>query len=238
MSNRILVLFLISLMLSIVTYIALDNYIYACAVLVLSILVVTTLISPIMASHQIKVRKYHECYHFINNFVIALSIKKSIAGSLESTVSSMPNEFTDIYNGLENMSNKEKMNYLSTYFKFHVYQLFLQIVELWEENGGDILKMSKYLISETRLNEEYITKADSMASHKYVEIGILWGFCCLIVIILRFSLKDFYDKIKSQLVFIIAILGLMVFILFSMYLLVRKGTKLQLKGYVENEKNI
>ena len=134
------------------------------------------------------------------------------------------------------MSDDEKLKYLSTYFSFYVYQLFLQIVELWEENGGDIIRMSKYLISEVRSNEEYITKTESMSNSKYVEIGILWGFCALIVVILRFSLKEFYDRIKVQILYIAAILGLFLFILFSIYLLIRKATDLKLKGYSENEK--
>ncbi len=235
-NNRILLFIVIGLVAATTTYISLDNVFYAIGVLAVYILTGIFVFNPILNKHSIKVRKYHECYHFINNFVIALSIKKSISGSLESTVNSMPSEFVDIYSGLESMNDKEKLNYLQTYFPFHVFHLFLQIVDLWEENGGDILRMSKYLIAETRYNEEYITKAESMSTHKYVEIGILWAFCALIVVILRFSLKEFYDKIKTQTLFIIAILVLFVFILFTIYLLIMKATNLSLKGYYDNEK--
>ena len=237
MNNRYLLFTIVGLLAGVITYIALDNYFYALGVLAVYILVGVVILSPMLKKHSVKVRKFHECYHFINNFVIALSIKKSISGSLESTVNSMPSEFIDIYEGLESMSDREKLDYLGTYFQFYVYHLFLQIVDLWEENGGDIIRMSKYLIAETRFNEEYISKIETMSAHKYVEIGVLWGFCALIVVVLRFSLKEFYDKIKNQLIYVIAILVLFAFILFSIYLLIHKATSLKLKGYTENEKD-
>ena len=237
MKNQFTIFLLVSLVAAIVTYIALDNFLIAFAILAIYLLISVFLFMPILKRHEIKVRKFHECYHFINNFVISLSIKKSIGGALETTVNSMPNEFVELYQGLENMSNIERLNYLGTYFSFHVYQLFLQIVNLWEEEGGDILVMSKYLISEIRNNEEYITKADGLSAHKYVEIGILWGFCALIIVVLRFALQDFYVYIKAQILYVIAIIALFLFILFNIFLLIQKGTNIKVKGYLENEKN-
>lgn len=238
MDKKLIIFGGISLLVGAVTYLALDNYIYALIVFTFYIVVSIFLFNPVLKKYDKIVLKYHECYHFVNNFAISLSIKKSIKGALESTVNSMPQSFVDIYEGLDNMTDHEKINYLSTYFTFHVYRLFIQIVNLWEEEGGDILKMSKYLISEVRHNEEYISKADTLSKKKYTEIGVLWIFCLAIVVILRFALKDFYQMIKGQYIFIGAMLVLDVFILFSIYLLIQKGTKLDIRGYNDNEKII
>lgn len=238
MKNNSIIFILISLIVGVVCYLALDNIYISVGVLALYLIVGLFIFSKMIERYQVKTRKFHECYHFINNFIISLSIKKSISGSIESTINSMPNDFIDIYEGLENMTDKEKLNYLATYFPFHAYQLFLQIVDIWEDEGGDILQMSKYLINEISNNEEYITKSDSIASHKYVEIGILWAFCLVIIVILRFALNDFYASIKSQLLYMISIVIVFVFILVNIYLLIKKGTELEIKGYSENEKNI
>ena len=237
MNKNFITLLFISLLISVVSYIALENIIISGGILIVYIIFSLLIISPMLKKHAIKIRKFHECYHFINNYVISLSIKKSIAGALESTVNSMPTQFIDIYEGLENMGNIDKLNYLSSYFSFHAYQLFLQILAIWQEEGGDILQMSKYLINEIRCNEEYITKTESMSVHKYVEIGILWSFCLLIIIVLRFALKDFYMYIKGQLIYLISMVILFLFILFTIFLLVQKGTDLKIKGYKDNEKN-
>ena len=237
MNKNFITLLFISLLISVVSYIALENIIISGGILIVYIIFSLLIISPMLKKHAIKIRKFHECYHFINNYVISLSIKKSIAGALESTVNSMPTQFIDIYEGLENMGNIDKLNYLSSYFSFHAYQLFLQILAIWQEEGGDILQMSKYLINEIRCNEEYITKTESMSVHKYVEIGILWSFCLLIIIVLRFALKDFYMYIKGQFIYLISMVILFLFILFTIFLLVQKGTDLKIKGYKDNEKN-
>ena len=161
MNKNFITLLFISLLISVVSYIALENIIISGGILIVYIIFSLLIISPMLKKHAIKIRKFHECYHFINNYVISLSIKKSIAGALESTVNSMPTQFIDIYEGLENMGNIDKLNYLSSYFSFHAYQLFLQILAIWQEEGGDILQMSKYLINEIRCNEEYITKTEN-----------------------------------------------------------------------------
>ena len=238
MNRRLVIFLIISFLAGAITYLSLDNLYLALGVMAVYIIAGITLFTPSLEKYDIKVRKFHECYHFINNFVIALSIKKSIKGAIESAVNSMPLDFIELFEGLENMNDDDKLQYFSSYFPFYVYRLFLQIIFLWEEDGGDILQMSKYLISEVRSIEEYITKADNLSRHKYVEIAILWGFCAVIVIVLRFALKDFYSLIKEQILFNVAIVLLMLFILASIYLLIKRGTYLPIKGGDENEKNI
>lgn len=227
----------ISLLVAVVAYISMENIFIAVGILAFSLILSFLLIIPLIKKSAITRQKFQECYHFINNFIISLSIKKSVAGAIETTVGSMPSEFVDLFNSLENMSENEKLSYLSSYFEFHDYQLFLQIVFLWEEQGGDIFKMSKYLMSDIRNNEEYLTTTASLAKRKYVEVGVLWALTFAIIIFLRFSLKDFYDKVKGQLLFLIAITAIIAFSLVSIYLLIRSGTSNHLKGNVIHEKD-
>ena len=234
--SHFLFFLLISIVVCVSVFIALENVLILLGILLLYMAVSLFILMPMLKKHEIKLTRFHECYHFINNFIISLSIKKSISGALETTVNSMPSEFIDQYNSLENMSDNEKLNYLSTYFTFNVYQLFLQILAVWQDEGGDIIAMSKYLTSEIRNNEEYLSKCETLTKRKYFEIGVLWMLCLAILIFLRFALKDFYTKIKGQLVFIISITLLAIFILFSIYLLVRKATSVAITGDNKNEK--
>ena len=234
--SHLLIFLFISIVISVSVFIALENFFVLLGILLLYMAVSLLVLMPMLKKYEIKLTRFHECYHFINNFIISLSIKKSISGALETTVNSMPPEFVDQYNSLENMSDDEKLNYLSTYFTFNVYQLFLQILTVWQDEGGDIIVMSKYLTTEIRNNEEYLSKCETLTKRKYVEIGVLWMLCLAILIFLRFALKDFYSKIKGQLVFIISISLLAVFILFSIYLLIKKATTVAIKGDNKNEK--
>ena len=237
MKNLFPIFLIISILCTAITYVALDNIFMALGVFLVFITISMLVFIPMLKKYDQTSKRFHECYHFINNFIIALSIKKTIGGALESTVSSMPDDFVDIYEGLENMTNDEKLSYFSTYFQFYVYRLFLQIIALWQEEGGDILLMSKYLINEARNNEEYMSKCEGLAKHKYVEIAMLWFFTLIIVAVLRFSLKDFYQINNTQIIFVVSVFVLMGFILLTIYLLIQKGTSINLKG-ANNEKEL
>ena len=234
--NRYLIFSLISIGIAVIVYIALDSLLYSLPVFIIYLLVAFLLLIPKLKKHSFRVMRFHECYHFINNFIIALSIKKSISGAMESTVSTMPSEFIEVYDSIENQSEMDKLNYLSDYFGFDVYLLFLQIIELWQDEGGDILAYSKHLISESQYNEEYISKVEANSKKKVFELVTLWAFCLVILVFLRFSLQDFYQHIKGQIFFIVSILIFSLFVLFSIFLLVVRMTKIDLKGKLAYEK--
>lgn len=237
MKGKMFIFTFISLFAAATCYLATENIFVTVGEFVVYLSVCVLLLIPKLKKYETEKTKFRECYHFINNFIISLSIKKSIAGALETTVGSMPSEFVEMFNSVENMSENEKLEYLGSYFNFHDYYLFLQIVLLWEDQGGDIIAMSKYLSSDVRANEEYLTKVDGIAKRKYFEIGILWVITLAIIIFLRFALKDFYSKIKGQIVFLVSMAVIILFALLTMYLLVSRGTHLELKGNQNNEKN-
>lgn len=220
-----------------VFYIASDNYFVAIGVFLFYTAAGVLIFSPMLSKCQKVIERYHECYHFVNNFIIALSIKRAISTSLENAIYSMSDDFQEMMAKLENMDDGQKLRYLQGgYFPFHIYQLFIHVVELYQEEGGDILQMSKYLISDARNEEEYINIASSLSSRKYVEITVLWMISLAILVILRFSLMDFYNAIKSQLFFQFSLVAIALFVLVTYFFLFSRGTSIKLKGYNKNEK--
>ena len=240
MKNKLLWLFIFgSLIIALVFYLASDNYFVAIGILLIYVLVGIFVFSPMLVRYAKVIERYHECYHFVNNFIIALSIKKAIGAALENTVYSMGNDFQEMISKLENMDDSQKLRYLQgSYFPFHTYQLFIHVIELYQEEGGDILQMSKYLIADARNAEEYINLTNSISGRKYIEITVLWMISLAILVILRFSLSEFYKAIKSQLFFQYALIGIAVFVLVTYLILFSKGTSINLKGYDKHEKII
>lgn len=240
MKNRLFIIFLIiSLIMAAASYVATDNYFMLGGVFVVYITLSLLFYIPRLTNFEKQCQRFHECYHFISNFIISLSIKKAIKAAYENVVLSMEQEFQEMMDKLDNMVEKEKMKYLAdSYFPFYVYKLFLQIIDLYEEEGGDILEMSKYLLQEARNNEEYISTCRNLARHKYVEISWLWAATVVIIILLRFTLKDFYISIKNQPFFLISLAAIFVFIAFSIFVLIKRGTDAKLKGYQNHEKII
>lgn len=236
MKKSFIYFLIISLVVAIIMYISSNNIILSLGVLIVFICASILFINPKIVNFYQVIDRYHECFHFINTYIISLSIKQSVSAALETTSLTMGESFNFIFEKLEDLSEESKIKYLESYFPFYSYQLFVQIVGLWQEEGGDILKMSNYLLNEIRQEEEYVTQISSLAKRKYIESVSLWSVCLLILVLLKFSLSNFYIKIQSQKLFLLSLALLSGFILFSIYVLVLRGTKIQLKGYKQNEK--
>ena len=239
MNKKHVILFLlISLTVGVFSYIILDNLYITLGVFGVYAIFSLFLICPLFKKYDQQISRYKECYQFENNFIIALSIKKSLPLALESAVNSMPEDFVELYNSLGNISDKEKLEYLSTYFGFVEYQMFLKVVHYWDEKGGDILQLSKYLTSNFKTNDECLTKFEHLNRKKYYEIAVLWTLCFLMMVLVKYCLKDFYSQIKSKPAFIITFVIVCLFALLTSFLLVWKSTQSLIRRYQKDEKAI
>ena len=227
----------IGLIFGIVTYIGSNNLIVTLAVFVISLLYFILIARPLYKRYDTKTKRFHQCYHFINSFIVSLSIKSSLSGAYESAMNAMPEDFVSKVENLDTFDQKERLENLNKYFRFHAFSLFLDLVNIYEEQGGDILEMSHYLLEETRLTEEYIAENNSIARKKITEFAILWFLTLLVVIILRFALSSFYSSLTKQLYYVIGIGGVFIFALVSIHIALMKMTKLEIKGWHDNEKN-
>ena len=231
MSKKIPIFLLIAMAVAFITYISTSHLLLSLGILLIYIIVGVFFLTPKLDRYDKTIKRFHSCYHFINNFIISLSIKKAIKPSFENAQFSMDNEFQETMNEIDEMNEQEKIKYLGeNYYRFHVYDLFQQIMSIYEEEGGDILEMSKYLLQECRNEENYLIQTSSIAKKKYAEVAVLWIITLAILLILRFVLKDFYNSIKNQMIYLVGVSLVMLFALASIYLLIDRGTKTYLKG--------
>ncbi|MBO4667996.1 MAG: hypothetical protein J5666_07745, partial [Bacilli bacterium] len=71
MNKNVVIFLIISLVVSIVSYIALENIYISVGILSFYLLISVFFISPLIKKYNMQVNKFHECYHFINNFIIS-----------------------------------------------------------------------------------------------------------------------------------------------------------------------
>lgn len=228
---------IISAIFGVVTYIGSNNIIVSIAVLAISILYFLLVARPIYKKYTTKITRFHQAYHFINTFIVSLSIKASLPSAYESAMDAMPEDFVARNENLDSFDQKERLENLGKYFRFHSYSLFLDLINIYEEQGGDILDMSHYLLEEIRLTEEYIAENSSIARKKIMEFAILWFLTILIVVILRFALSTFYSSLTKQMFYTVGIGIVFIFALISIHVTLIKMTKLEIKGWNDNEKN-
>ena len=236
MNSIITIGIIISIILGASSFVASNNYIVGIVCLVLSLLYFLLIARPLIKRHSIKLARFNECYHFINNFIVSLSVKGTISAAYESAIMSMPEDFSSRIENIETFSDKDKLEHLNKYFKFHVFALFIDLVNLFEEQGGNILDMSHYLLEETRQVEEYISVSESITRKRIVEFSILWFLTIAIMVFMRFALSRFFDTISNQLFYPIGIGALVLFCLLSIHMAISKMCNLKIKGWNNSEK--
>ena len=236
MNSIVVIGIIISIILGASSFIASNNYIVGGACLLVSLLYFLLIARPLIKRHAIKLDRFNECYHFINNFIVSLSVKGTINAAYESAVLSMPEDFSSRIENVETFSNQDKLEHLNKYFKFHIFALFIDLMNLFEEQGGNILEMSHYLLEESRQIEEYISTSESIARKRLIEFCILWFLTIAIMVFMRFALSQFFGTISKQLFYPIGIGALVLFCLVSIHMAITKMCSLKIKGWNNNEK--
>lgn len=234
--NLVLVGIVVSLVFAGVTFIASQNIFSALGVLILYNMFFVLIARRLVNNSQQKIHRYHECYQFINSFIISLNVKGSLSSAMQSAYDTSDSGTKEIIDSIKELNDEEKLSYLIKYFKFDLYRLFVDTVSLWNEQGGDIIKMSHHLIEQVRLKEEYLLACESINKSKSIEFIVLWSIALMILATLRFALSQFFIKISQTIIYQVAIVLTMLFALISIYILVKRVTNLSLEGWKDDEK--
>lgn len=231
MGKYSLAFIVISLLLAATNYVASNNLYTSIIVLLASIIYFFLFAFKKFKHYDKRFKIFEECYNFINYFIISLSIKKNISSALDMSIESMDDKFQGKLKEVEELQSEEKINYLSRYFNFDIYGLFLSLINIYQDRGGDILDMSAYLRDELRNNYNYVISLNNIKNKKIIEFSSLWIFSILILVVLRFSLNDFYTKIYNQPFFYLGIMSVFLFLIISIEALFSKALKVDVKGW-------
>ena len=229
--NFLLIGLLVSSAFAGLSYVASENIFTSIFLFVFTFMFFVFIVRRRINKYREKTRRYHQCYHFINSYLISLSVKGSLTAALESSYNTADEDTKEIVDSIKELNEEEKLSYLHKYFRFDLYHLFLDTVSLWNEQGGDILMMSQ-----VRLKEEYILTCQSAHRSKLMEFSILWGISLAILGALRFALSQFYAYISKTLFYQVAVPVIFLFVIVSIYIMVNRITNIVLEGWKDEEK--
>lgn len=234
--NFIVVGIVVSIVLAGITYIASQNVFTSLILFLITNVFFIFIVRKQINKSQLKIHRYHQCFQFINSFIISLNVKGSMSAAIESGYEIMDEATKEIIDSIKELNEQEKLSYLIKYFKFDIYRLFVDTVSLWNEQGGDILKMSRYLIEQARLKEEYIISCQNIHKTKTVEFIVLWAISLTILAALRFALSQFFTYIAKTIIYQVAVVIIMLFALVSVYILTSRIAHIDLEGWKDDEK--
>ena len=234
--NSILVGIIVSLVLTGISFITTQNIFLAIFIFLITNVFFVLIVNRKIKKNQLKIHRYHQCFHFINSFIISLNVKGSMSAAIQSGYETTDEDTKALIDSIKELNEEEKIMYLSKYFKFDLYRLFVDTVNLWNEEGGDILKMSQYLVNQVRLKEQYLITCETIHRQKTIEFVVLWTISLAILAALRFALSQFFERIRQTIFYQVAVTVIILFVLVSIYILVMRISKLDLEGWKDEEK--
>ena len=105
-------------------------------------------IDPYISKFETKQIRTKECVSFINNFLITLSINQSIRLTFLSMKESFSKSLKQQVNLNEHLDVENQIRQLKNYFNSDLYNVFLNLLDQYIYNGGEILKISQLLMFE------------------------------------------------------------------------------------------
>ena len=234
--NLVVVGMIISVVFAGIAYIASQNILSSIFVFLIFLLFFALIARRQINKNQLKIHRYHQCFQFVNTFIVSLNVKGSLSAAMQSAYDTADQDTKEIIESINELTEEEKISYLTKYFKFDLYHLFVDTIGLWNEQGGDVIKMSRHLVEQVRLKEEYLLACESINKTKSVEFVVLWSIAVAILAALRFALSQFFARICQTIFYQIAIVAILLFALFSIYLLIKRITNINLEGWKDDEK--
>ena len=198
MSNLVIPFTVLSIFLGGVAYFVSDNFMIAGAVALIFVLLFFVFVAPNIAKFKIRQQKRHECYLFVNSFLITLSVCQSLEKSYELATQNAQKNFKATLDSIALMEAKERIEYLSTYFEMPIYDMFLSVLNIYLDQGGDILALSKTLMEELTRIEETAMSISKNAAGVLIQWIVLWAMSIAILAFVRFGLDTFYDMLKTS----------------------------------------
>lgn len=212
---------IISLVYGGLSYLVTSSLYLSIGVFAIFLLTLCLLASPLFISQDTKIRKRHEAYRFVNNFVVSLSVTNSPEKAFDAAIAgnSENGELSGILARIPSLSVGEKIEYLSSYFLVDYYPMFVSVYALYEEQGGDFMAIANPLLKEVTRDEEFANALHKESQGKFFEYVSLWFTSGLIVGFLRYGLRSFYSILSasksyiivSLLYFIVALISFIVF---------------------------
>ena len=183
---------IIGLFLGILCYLSTINCIFTAIVPVVFIVDYFILMRKRIVRYFDLIERVHTSYHFINSFVVTLSVKDSLDEAYENGIRINNAKLNAETKELNEMPVIERIRYLRGYFNLSIYKMFLNVLDLYQDQGGNILSMADNLLRESTRTEKTLSETLSIGYKHLIEFTILWCMSFGILLFMRFSIEEFY----------------------------------------------
>lgn len=193
---------------------------------------------PLLAKWYVLNRKRHECFRFVNSFVVSLSVTSSLDLSFDTAITGLGKEIESLGKSISELSGLEKVRYLESYFDFTIYRMFLSTLDIYVNEGGDIIALSAELLAELTRIEESENDIVSSNRSNLIQFCVLWAMALVVVVFLRFGLSNFFSVLETSMMYLVCVLVFFALMLISIIVYLSTYTGLPLEMPFARKKRV
>lgn len=207
------------------SFVCLNNLIISLVLSIITFLYLHFYAIKLLNDYKIKIAKSRECSNLINTMIISLSSSNSLESAYNNATINVSKELEKELAKCNSDNTWENLKNLSNYFNFFKYTVFLNLLGIFINSGGNLLEMTSVLRDEIDREDKCTNTISLINSRKAREFFTLWGFSILIILFCRFGLANIYEMMKTNNVFSYGILIFIVFLLLSFHFLLLNISK-------------
>lgn len=220
---------IISIVVAAICFISTNNIYFSVAILLIYLLYFIVVQVKKIKKYQSLSKRVHSCCFFINSCIITLSVKDSFEDSYQSGLRIDDKQLKLYTSQLSEYSSYEKIMYLRKYFSLAIYKMFLNILEIYQDQGGNILTMSENLLRECTRTEKKLLESTNIGVKHLIEFALLWTLSFAVLIFMKFGIGDFYNQMLNNSLIAPLIFVYFLLCLFSIHLFLSSFLNLSIK---------
>lgn len=178
---------------------------------------------------QAQISNTRQCYAFINQFIITLSVHESISATYNHLQEQWPPGVRKHLDDSGILDPFQNLMSLQNYFTSKLYRVFLDLLNIYKSEGGDIIKISDYLLAQVRLGGEVIENLLTLVKKKFAEISSLWIMSFIVLIAAKYAIGDIYEIMIKNPIFLVFIVGYFLIFLFAFHLFLNQFYSLSME---------
>lgn len=207
----------VDLLIAVACFASSENWLVTGLVAAAYLLITISVLVPMLDRYVDRKRRSHEAYRFINAYIISLSATHSYGLSFDSATEGAVGKLKEAVEGIQEMDPLEKTKYMEDYFSTPIYTMFLRVLDLYANQGGDVLRLSGSLLEEVTRVEETNRQKEKTGARNVLEYLLLWAVSTGIMVFLRFGLSSFFSSIKHSPVYLSCLTVYFLFMLASLW---------------------
>jgi hypothetical protein len=143
-----------------------------------------------------------EMYYWMQTFLTTLSIKKTITETFVNVVQQYQLKKENWIHPFMSNDSLHALRNLKQRFTHPLYGLFINTLEFYEIQGGDVLMLFDSILQQTRMVESRRTEIQTLTKRYFFQWIFLWTLNLFILFMAKVVLMDLFDVMKTNLIFI------------------------------------